>query len=75
MSGSEDANEYTKTRYSIVVLSLNHFMEIHENFKELLLLVSLLNSQYIPRELLEKYKKNIMGMQLTGMPTRYSVCY
>ncbi len=55
----KDANEYTKTRYSIVVLSLNHFMEIHENFKELLLLVSLLNSQYIPRELLEKYKKNI----------------
>jgi len=56
----KDANEYTKTRYSIVVLSLNHFMGIHEDFKGLLLFVSLLNSQYIPRDLLEKYKKDII---------------
>lgn len=47
---------YPKTRYNIITLSLKHLLETHKDFESLLLLISLLDSQNIPRNLLEAYK-------------------
>lgn len=52
------AGEYTKTRHGIITLSLEQIMNIHKDFTDLLLFISLLDSQHIPRELLTRYKSD-----------------
>jgi tetratricopeptide (TPR) repeat protein/DNA-binding CsgD family transcriptional regulator len=52
----KEAGDYTKTRYGIVALSLNKLIDTNNDFRDLLLLVSLIDSQNIPRDLLVKYK-------------------
>lgn len=54
----KESGDYTKTRYGIITLSLDHLIKAHEDFAELLLFTSLLDSQNIPRNLLDKYKDN-----------------
>jgi len=54
----KEAGDYAKTRYSIIALSLQNLINTHKEFGDLLLFVSLLDSQNIPRELLDKYKGN-----------------
>jgi len=56
----KEAGDYTKTRYSIVTLSLKRLIETHNDFKELLLLIGLLNSQNIPRNLLRMHKNDVL---------------
>lgn len=50
------AGDYTKTRHGIIALSLEQIMNIHKDFPDLLLFISLLDSQHIPRHLLTTYK-------------------
>lgn len=52
----QQAGDYTKTRYGIIKLSLKQLLDTYKEFKELLLLVSLLDSQNISRNLLIKIK-------------------
>jgi len=52
----KEAGNYTKTRYSLITLSLQKLIDTHKDFSDLLLFISLLDSQNIPRDLLEKYK-------------------
>lgn len=52
----QDTGDYTQTRYGIITLSLEHLMNLNKDFKDLLLFISLLDSQNIPRELLIQYK-------------------
>jgi len=52
----KEAGTYLKTRYSIITLSLEHLIKSHKDFGELLLFISLLDSQNIPRGLLNKHK-------------------
>lgn len=52
----KDTGDYVKTRYSIIRLSLKKLIETHKDFNDLLLFISLLDSQKIPRELLNQYK-------------------
>lgn len=52
----KDGGDYQKTRYAIIKFSLEQLIKSHKDFPELLLLISLLDSQDIPRELLDKYK-------------------
>ncbi len=52
----KEAGNYTKTRYGIIVLSLQNIITAHKDFRDLLLFISLLDSQDIPRALLESYK-------------------
>src|SRR5690606_14680285 len=52
----EEIGEYTKTRYDIISLSLQKIIEEHEDFRELLLYISFLNSQNILKNLLETFK-------------------
>lgn len=54
----KDTGNYTKTRYKIVTISLQKLMETHKDFPDLLLFISLLDSQNIPRDLLVKYKSD-----------------
>ncbi|MBA3814585.1 MAG: tetratricopeptide repeat protein [Alphaproteobacteria bacterium] len=54
------AGEYTKTRHGIISLSLEQIMNIHKDFADLLLFISLLDSQHIPRELLDNYKEKLI---------------
>ncbi|AIL13688.1 hypothetical protein IM40_09675 (plasmid) [Candidatus Paracaedimonas acanthamoebae] len=54
----KEASAYAKTRYGIVILSLQNLTRLHKEFKELLLFISLINSYYIPRDLLNGYKNN-----------------
>lgn len=76
----QEAGDYTNTRYRIIMLSLNHLMSLHNDFKDLLLLISLLDSQNIPRDLLIKYKSPVVvdnfiyhlkAQSLTSVPLTY----
>lgn len=53
-----ETSSYTKTRYGIITLSLQKLMETHKDFGDLLLFISLIDSQNIPRDLLVKYKND-----------------
>ncbi|MBX9840043.1 MAG: hypothetical protein K2X69_17210, partial [Silvanigrellaceae bacterium] len=52
----QEAGDYTKTRYGIITLSLKHLIDTNPDFKDLLLFISLLDSQNIPRDLLIQCK-------------------
>lgn len=54
----KEAGEYTQTRYSIITLSLEKLIASNKEFADLLLFISLLDSQNIPINLLEKYKSS-----------------
>ena len=57
----KEASCYSKTRSKIISFTIEQIININKEFKDLLLLISLLDSQDIPRELLEKFKsKNII---------------
>tara|TARA_A100000171_G_scaffold51895_2_gene67882 strand:+ start:1798 stop:4713 length:2916 start_codon:yes stop_codon:yes gene_type:complete len=56
----KEFSNYTKTRYGIIALSLEKLMGENSDFKELLLFISLLDSQNIPVELLKKVKSNLV---------------
>jgi tetratricopeptide (TPR) repeat protein len=56
----KDASEYSKTRYEIITLSIKRIMEMNPEYKDLLLSISLINSQNIPTDLLKSYKDNIL---------------
>ncbi|MDI9634210.1 tetratricopeptide repeat protein [Geitlerinema splendidum] len=56
----KEASDYTKTRYGIITLSLDNIIQTDPDFASLLLFVSLLNDQNIPRDLLNAYKNDII---------------
>ncbi|MBA3814665.1 MAG: tetratricopeptide repeat protein [Alphaproteobacteria bacterium] len=56
----KEAGNYTKTRYSIITLSLSKLLESHKDFGDLFLFMSLLDSQNIPRALLDHYKNHLV---------------
>lgn len=54
----KESGDYKKTRYGIISMSTRHLIETEKSFESLLLLISLLDSQNIPRNLLCDYKEN-----------------
>lgn len=56
----KEASDYTKTRYGIITLSLDNIIQTDPDFASLLLFISLLNDQNIPRDLLNAYKNDII---------------
>lgn len=56
----QEAGAYTKTRYGIIMLSLKQLIDTDPDFQDLLLFISLLDSHKIPRQLLAKFKGNIV---------------
>lgn len=55
----KESGNYTKTRTSIITLSLQNLIQTHKDFADLLLFICLLDSQDIPREIINSYKKDI----------------
>lgn len=55
----KEANSYSRTRYSVIALSLKNLIEANKDFEDLLLLTSLLNAQDIPRALLDAHKGEV----------------
>ena len=56
----QEIGNYTKTRYSIIGLSIKKLLEEHKDFGDLLLLLSLVDTQNVPRELLNHYKDSMV---------------
>lgn len=56
----QEASEYTKTRYGIITLSLDKLINTHKDFCDLLLFISLIDSQNIPKDLLRHYKNDVI---------------
>lgn len=55
----KEMTDYTKTRYGIINSAFESIINENKNFKDLLLVVCLLDSQNIPKIILEKYTDNI----------------
>ena len=68
-----DISEYNKTRYDIVALSVKHVIESHPDFVDLLLFICLINSEDIPKDLLIKYKDNIIVNQFIHELKKFSL--
>lgn len=56
----DDATKYAQTRYGIIALALRKLIETHEAFEGLMLLISLIDPQNIPRDLLASYKNDLV---------------
>lgn len=69
----KDASDYTKTRYGIVTLSFKKIFEANEAFGELLLLMGLLNSQKIPKDLLDAYQGGVVADSFIYHLKKYSL--
>ncbi|MBN9412958.1 MAG: tetratricopeptide repeat protein [Candidatus Paracaedimonas acanthamoebae] len=67
-----ESSHYTKTRYGIITSSLEKIITVNPEFKELLLFISLLDSQNIPKELLESYKSKTVVEQFLRILKKYS---
>lgn len=55
----KETTNYTKTRYGIITVSLEHLIDTHKDFADLLLLISLVDFQNIPRDLLNTFKNDV----------------
>ncbi|MBA3813971.1 MAG: tetratricopeptide repeat protein [Alphaproteobacteria bacterium] len=54
----KETGVYTRTRYAIIAHSLDHLIKNHKDFSDLFLFISLLDSQNIPKSLLDQYKNS-----------------
>jgi tetratricopeptide (TPR) repeat protein/DNA-binding CsgD family transcriptional regulator len=55
-----NVGEYSKTRYDIISLPIQHMVDESSDFRDLLLMISAINSQNIPKSLLTAYKDDII---------------
>ncbi len=69
----KESGEYIKTRSGIITLALQHIINAHDDFKDLLLLICLLDSQNIHRDLLETYKKSVVVDNFIHHLKKYSL--
>lgn len=69
----KEVSEYTRTRYSIITLSLKHLVDIHKDFGDLLLFISLLDSQNILKDLLSAYKDDVVVDNFVCNLKKYSL--
>lgn len=69
----KEAGEYTETRYTIITHSLEHIIKNHKDFADLLLFISLLDSQNIPKSLLDQYKGSSIADNFIYYLKKYSL--
>ncbi|MBX9621277.1 MAG: tetratricopeptide repeat protein [Alphaproteobacteria bacterium] len=69
----QEAGAYTKTRYGIIMLSLKKLVDTDPDFQDLLLFISLLDPHKIPRQLLVKFKGNIVVDKFIYHLKKYSL--
>lgn len=68
-----ESSSYTKTRYHIITLSLDKLITVDKDFAVLLLLISLLDSRNIPKDLLDSYKGKIIVDKFIYHLKKYSL--
>lgn len=68
----KETSRYTKTRYGIITLALKRIIESNKDFTELLLLMSLLDSQNIPTGLLDYHRNPSTTEQFLDELKRHS---
>ncbi len=56
----KEEGDYLKTRYNIITISLYDIIKTHPDFESLLLLITMLDSKDIPRDILDKYKNSAL---------------
>jgi tetratricopeptide (TPR) repeat protein/DNA-binding CsgD family transcriptional regulator len=64
---------YHNSRYSIISSTLQEIIDINKEFKDILLFISLLDSQNIPRDLLDKYKSDVIVDNIIYYLKKYSL--
>lgn len=69
----KEVGDYLKTRYSIISLSLDQLIKLHPDYANLLLFISLLDSQAIPQAFLHKYKSREDVRTFINELKRYSL--
>jgi tetratricopeptide (TPR) repeat protein len=67
--------EYNQTRYDIVTLSVKNIINIHPDFKDLLLFISLINSENISKDLLVAYKDEFIVSKLLHELKQFSLIH
>ncbi|HQS84312.1 MAG TPA: tetratricopeptide repeat protein [Alphaproteobacteria bacterium] len=67
-----ETGEYSNVRYCIITSSLRKILETHPEFEELLLFMMMLNSQEIPRDLLNSFKNDILVSDFIFNLKKYS---
>jgi tetratricopeptide (TPR) repeat protein/DNA-binding CsgD family transcriptional regulator len=68
-----EVGAYAKTRHKIITTSLKQLLTIHKDFGDLLLFISLLDSQNIPRKLLNTYKNEAVVDNFVYHLKKYSL--
>ncbi|NRB11519.1 MAG: tetratricopeptide repeat protein, partial [Rickettsiaceae bacterium] len=67
-----EVGEYTNTRYNIITLSLAKIIADNPDFKEILLLCSLVDSQNMPKDLLISFKSKDLVSKFIYILKKYS---
>jgi tetratricopeptide (TPR) repeat protein/DNA-binding CsgD family transcriptional regulator len=70
-----DVGEYNNTRYEIITFSIQQIVENNPDFADLLLFISLINSDDIPKELLVKYKDETVVNKFLHELKRFSLIH
>ncbi len=70
-----DIGEYNKTRHEIIVFSLKHIIKINPDFADLLLFISVIDPEDIPKEILVKYKDEIIVSKFIHELKRFSLIH
>lgn len=68
-----ELGQYKKTRYNIITLSIKQIINAHKDFGDLLLFVGLLDSQNIPKDLLDFCKNDIVVDNFMNYLKKYSL--
>ncbi|MGV2433178.1 MAG UNVERIFIED_CONTAM: tetratricopeptide repeat protein [Rickettsiaceae bacterium] len=68
----KDNSDYQNTRYNIIRTSLDNIISSNKDYKDLLLLINLIGSQNIPKELLEYYKGEVTTQTFINEMRKYS---
>lgn len=66
-----DISGYTGSRYKIIVSAIKKIIEENKDFENILLLISLVDSQNIPRDLLDCFKNNALSEQFIYNLNKY----
>jgi DNA-binding CsgD family transcriptional regulator len=69
----KDIDEYNKTRYQIITTSIKHIISTNPEFKELLFLITMLDPESIPKDLLTSYKDEIIINKLMYELRKFSL--
>jgi len=69
----KDSVAYSESRYKIVTLSLRKIIDTNPTSIELLVFISLLNPQHIPKDLLNKYKNSFVVNEVIHNLKKYSL--